>query len=196
MKEVTNITHANYSNRHLNKLALSGLLALTIGISSSLTGCGFKKDVGEEIANKLGINQQIEFENVTITIDGINLWLAAPLVEKTDKGTNFVAPAGYMKGPNNVYYKLSVDNCVVPAGYVMGVDGKSIYPVDDEIEYYVPNGYILVGDKIVRVVPSYVILGNNIFYNKIFIINKEKCQRYGDFVISIEDASLTKKYSL
>ena len=180
MEKVVSIKEADLNTSKRRKYALKGLTILLLGLSTMLTSCGINKKIVNE--------QQFAYEDskyddeVTIRVDNINLLLAKPVEEVVDGVTVLEPPGGYTMGPNNICYKLTVDDGNLPRGYTLSTDGKTIYQIDTVIDFYAPDGYILVGNKIVS-----VDLVEN--YDAEELID---AKIYGDYVISIEPAPLKK----
>ena len=169
MDKIIKSENAKYNNFRLQKIALKGLSILTLSTSVMLSGCGVNTVKDNNIAY-----ESVKNDVTTIKIDNINLLLTKPI--ETDG--KIMEPGGFVLGPNDICYKLMVDDGKAPEGYVLGADGKSIYPIDTENSYYAPEGYILVGDKIVEVIPIEE------------IDNKEDYKIYDDYGIIIKDAPL------
>ena len=176
MKKVVKSEKAKYNNYRLHKTTLKGLTALMLGTSVMLAGCGINNTIDKHVESKVAYEKISNDDIVVINIDGINLIITKAREDAHGNYTRYEAPGGFTLGPNNICYKLTVDNNKAPEGYVLGADGKSIYPVDTEIGYYAPDGSILVGNKAVYVVTA----GE--------IENKEDYEIYGSFGIIVEDA--------
>jgi hypothetical protein len=146
--KVTETEEANYAKNHLKKLALIGLASLIIALPIS-------NYVVKTYQEKHAIETQQEANMIQgIKVDNIILEIATPDMRIENGVVSYVAPQGFMRS-GDLCYRLSCKG-EAPDGYVKDSDGKTIYPVDAEIKYQAPKGFILVGDKAVQVIDATV----------------------------------------
>ena len=179
VKKVISSEKVNYSNSKLKKYALKGLTVLLLSTSLLLSGCGKKNEI--VAYNNIKQESIKDDEENKIRINNINLW-----IKETQKdGEDYTTPPGYILGPNNICYKLTVDDGKAPDGYSLGMDNETIYLIDSEATYYAPEGYILVGDKIVKVL-----------FKEEIDNNKNDYEIYSNYAVMIEDAPLINTFMI
>ena len=184
MKKVINSEEANFNEFKIKKMALKGLTVLILSTSLMLVGCGITNSNGVSLNNQVAYGSMKEDTISTIKVDGINVLITEPIAEVKGDITFYNPPGGYNLGPNNICYKLTVDDGKAPDGYTLGADGNSIYPIDTEITHYAEEGYILVGSKMVKVIPVDQVQ------------DKEKYNHVDGYAYIIEDAPLINSMML
>ena len=120
-----------------------------------------------------------------ILVDDIILELVHPEEVVENGQTVYKAPAGYVL-QGDICYRLISTTGVAPTGYVLGTDGRTLYEVDTEIQYVVPEeiNHFLVGSKEVEVIHSRKETIGNLNYDMLPM----EYERVNDFGYIITDA--------
>ena len=127
-----------------------------------------------------------------IPVDDIILELVHPEEVEVNGQTVLKAPAGYvLRG--DICYRLLSTTGVAPEGYVLGTDGKTLYEVDTEIQYVVPEeiNHFLVGSKEVEVIHTRKEQVGTLNYDFLPM----EYERVNDFGYIISDAEPLQTYS-